>query len=90
MKLTKAYAQSGRFAVAMPNGHVWLETIRHRARDSRIAMGEIFIGWQENGRKVTNATEGWQRAIKRGFRVIRVDVIPAASRLALKEADRNE
>jgi hypothetical protein len=69
--------QHGRYAVAMPNGHVWLETIRYRAREARAAMGEIFIGWQEKGRKVQTAEEGWARALKRGYRVVRVDVLPA-------------
>lgn len=74
----QAKPQRGCFAAMMPSGVIWPDTIRHRARDSRRALGEIFVGWRMGGKKIETSAEGWARAKKDGYTIVKVDVLPAA------------
>lgn len=63
------------FAAIAPQGWVYFNTIRYRARDARTAMGELLIGMKLNGRNITTAEEGWAEAKRGGYRIRKVDVV---------------
>lgn len=77
MKLTKA---TGYFIVVYGNGYIWPETLSRRAKDCRRIMGKIMVGIKQ----ADTPEAGWRYAVKKGYRVEKVDVFPAG-RTALTE-----
>lgn len=72
-KLTKPL--KGAFAAVTPSGHIWMDTIRFRARDTRKACGEMLVGRKlPGGATVDSAKAGWGLALSEGFHVERVDI----------------
>jgi hypothetical protein len=75
-KLTKPLL--GLFAGVTPTGYIWFDTISFRARDARVATGRMMEGRRlKDGRTIDNAAAGWALAKSEGFRIERVDVLPA-------------
>lgn len=66
----------GAFCVAYGLGpYLWLETLSLRAKDARRKMGEIMRGVGPERARIETVEEGWAYARKRGYRVVKVDVV---------------
>jgi hypothetical protein len=67
----------GYFAALTNAGYIWTDTISWRARDARAKCGKMFVGIKSrHGVKVEDETEGWAEAKHRGYRIIKVSVVP--------------
>ena len=76
VKLTKAL--NGLFVVVTPTGYIWFDTMSYRARDARASCGRMMEGRRlPNGQTVDNPSAGWWLAKRQGFRIERVNVVPA-------------
>lgn len=74
--MAKVRPLSNYFAAVMSSGNIWPETVRYRARESRQALAEIFIGWRVDGKKIETQEQAMAYAKKRGTRIVRVNVVP--------------
>lgn len=67
---------SGLYVAVASRGWPYPETMRFRKREARKAMGEILIGMTFDGVKIENHWQGWDRARKQGYQIVKVDVVP--------------